>query len=184
MDHHSTLHPIKGPMPRLIFRFTGRFDWKRIYRESKEFFVRRIAASFEFTESRYQHKAGKLDVKWEVLQNYDAYYQIIYKIHFRIVRPRTVVVTEGGVRRELMEGAMLVWMEYQFVEDYEVESPAGSPQLFTSSWLRAIYRKITWRDRWDLVDDIGLFTLTDFMEFLKKETHMYAGGYASVWEPG
>jgi hypothetical protein len=65
-----------------------------------------------------------------------------------------------------------------------VESPAGEPKLFASEWLRNIYRKITWRDRWDLVDDIGLFTLTDYMELLKKETGMLAGGYASVWEPG
>ena len=62
--------------------------------------------------------------------------------------------------------------------------PAGESKLFQGAWLRSIFRKVTWRERWDLVDDIGMFTCNDFNEFLKGKTDMYAGGYSSIWEGG
>jgi hypothetical protein len=167
------------------FRYTGIMDWKRIYRECMSFFLRIVAENEHFTEKLYQHKPTKIDVRWEAFHNYDAYYQIHYTVSFRIVKPKTVWVQQpDGTKKEMIEGAMRVWIEFGWNEDYEVENPGGDIGMFQSNWLKAIYRKLTWRERWDLVDDIAMFQATDFIELLVKLTKADTGGYASVWEPG
>ncbi len=169
---------------RFTFRYNGVFDWKEVYRESKAFWLRITSSDWDLVETLYKHKPSKLEVKWTVDQAYDAYYQINYKIWFKIIKPRIVWIEIDGEKKEMMRGNVRVWIDFGWTEDYENRSFAGQMHIFQSKWLRNIYRKVTWRERWDLVDDIAMFTATDFQELLGKLFNTEARGYASIWEPG
>lgn len=177
-DERSIRH---GPF---VFRYTGRFDWKKMYRETREFWIHRIPSEFDFVERMYKHKPSKIEVKWDVQHAYDAYYRIHYNVHFKCPFPKVVFEEQpDGTKKELIEGALAVWIKFGWDENYQRQSPAGESKVFQSRWLEAIYRKITWRERWDLVDDIAMFTSNDFLELLKDVTQTHARGY-SIWEGG
>jgi len=168
----------------VIFKYTGVFDWKHIYRECKEFWIRIVADEWDVVESMYKHKPGKLEVKWDVHHNYDAYYQITYNIWFKIIKPRTVFIEKDGKKKEMMQGAVRCWVTFGWQEEFTHETFGGDLKLFQSQWLRNIYRKVTWRERWDLVDDIAMFTANDFFQLLGHLFKTDASEYASIWEPG
>lgn len=179
MPIHDEREVLHGPA---IFRYTGTFDWKRMYRESRDFWHHRIKADFDFEETLYKHKPSKIQAKWEIKHYYDAYFMIHYKIEFKCPEARTVYIDQpDGTKKEMVEGPLVVWIHFGWKENYKKDAPAGKSNMFDSTWLEAIYRKFTWRERWDLIDDIALFTTNDFVELLKKVTDSYAKGY-SIWE--
>lgn len=150
------------------FRFQGALDFDRLYRESKEFLMRRIKIT-SFIEKKFKQKDDEVEFAWVVKQNYDLYCQLVYEVEVKFTDFREVVTVQNGKEVKLLDGKLRVYVNASYETNYAVESVLGKTKLFDDdSFIHKVYKTVTSRDRSDGVEDLASLTAVQFLAVMKE----------------
>ncbi|MDD9953833.1 MAG: hypothetical protein OXR66_05855 [Candidatus Woesearchaeota archaeon] len=167
------------------YRYRGTFDWENLYQQARTYFTRVLGSEVYFKEKKYKHKELQFEVQWEIRHYYDAFSAWQYNVTLKVVDPVHRYEKVDGKTKRLVEGNLRVWVDYNYISNYEMPTLAGGEkQMFAQgSMLQRMYWKLTWRERYDLAEDVGMFFVHDFIEEIKRLVEAQFGGYASIGEP-
>jgi hypothetical protein len=157
-----------GTIVVLKFKYRGVMDFKKLYNSGKNFFLDR---GLEFRETKYKDKGNEFEGVWSIEHKVDMYSKVTYDIEFKAI---DMSPTQDGK----YNGKIVVTTKADLEEHYKDENVAGNKNIFHDtkglSVLHKLYKKVTYRDIHDRIEDDAVLTAVNFQEMLKSICEMEA----------